>query len=126
METKDPNCESTRERLADWLSDQLPDAERRTLDAHLAQCPACQQELAAFRQLWHTMGGIATPEPGEQVRPRFYGMLAEFEAETSHETWTGKLQQLWQQLLNPNPALRMAYSVLILVVGLVVGYRLNN
>lgn len=126
METKDPDCENTRERLPDWLSNQLPEAERQALETHLAHCPACQQEAAAFRQLWHSMGSIAAPEPGEQVRPRFYRMLAEFEAEANREPWPAKLQRLWQQLLHPNPALRMAYSVLLLVVGLVVGYRLNN
>jgi len=126
METNNVNCEHTRAHLPDWLHGDLPEAERRALDAHLAQCPACQQELAAFRHLWHSMGSIATPEPSEQVRPRFYAMLAEFEAEATRETWATKLQQLWQQLVSPSPALRMAYSVLLLVVGLVVGYRLNS
>lgn len=126
METKDANCENTRARLVDWLSGQLPEAERTEMDAHLARCPACQQELAAFRQLWHSMGTIATPEPGEQVRPRFYAMLAEFEAEANREPWAAKLQRLWQQLVSPRPALRWAYSVLLLVAGLVGGYRLNS
>lgn len=126
METKDADCEKTRERLVDWLSGQLPDADRTETDAHLAGCPTCQQELTAFRQLWHTMGNITTPDPSEQVRPRFYAMLAEFEAEAQREPWTAKLQRLWQQLTTPSPVLRMAYSGLLLLVGLLVGYQINN
>jgi hypothetical protein len=72
------------------------------------------------------MGSLPTPEPSEQVRPRFYAMLADFEAEAQREPWSAKLRQLWQQLVTPTPALRLAYSVLLLVVGLAVGYGLNN
>ena len=126
METTDPNCGAIRLHLPAWLSGQLPEAEHAALATHLATCPACQREEAALRQLWHGLGSIATPEPGEQVRPRFYAMLAEFEAETRRETWTAKLQRLWQQLLAPGPALRLAYSILLLVGGLAIGYGLRN
>lgn len=126
MEPKDAECDITRERLVDWLSGQLPEAERTEMATHLAHCPACQQEEAAFQQLWHSMGNLATPEPSEQVRPRFYAMLAEFEAEAQREPWPAKLRRLWQLLLTPSPALRLAYSALLLVAGLAIGYRLNN
>ena len=126
MEPKDADCDYTRERLADWLSGQLPPAEHPRMAAHLAACPACQHEEAAFRQLWLGLGHLATPEPGEQVRPRFYAMLAGFEAEARRETWATKLHRLWQLLLAPTPALRLAYSALLLVGGLAIGYGLSN
>jgi hypothetical protein len=126
METKDADCDHTPERLAAWLSGQLPEAERADMATHLTHCAACRQEEASLRQLWQRMGHLTVPEPGEQVRPRFYAMLAQFEAEAQRETTAAKFRRLWQQLIAPSPALRLAYSVLLLVMGLAMGYGLSN
>ena len=126
MDIKDVDCESTQARMPDWLSGQLTEAEHSRMAAHLEQCPACREELAAFGQLWQAMGSISAPEPSEQVRPRFYAMLAEFEAESQRQPWSAKLRQFWQLLVAPSPALRLAYSALLLVGGLAIGYALNN
>jgi anti-sigma factor RsiW len=125
MESKHFNCEACREQLVDWLGRQLPPAERAAVEAHLAQCPACQQELAALRQLWQTMSQLPAPEPSEQLRPRFYAMLAEFRAEEERETLLARLRRWLQPLLAPSPALRLAYTLLVLVAGLAIGYGLS-
>jgi anti-sigma factor RsiW len=39
------NCEQARERLGSYLYDEMNAAERRRLDAHLAGCVSCRQEL---------------------------------------------------------------------------------
>ena len=112
----------------DWLAGNLPPAEHQTIEAHVAQCPACQQELATVRRLWHAMNTVAVPEPSEQLRPRFYSMLAEFqvaEQRQQHRPLAALLQRLrdWWQ---PVYAVRLAYSLALLVVGLLAGYSLSN
>jgi hypothetical protein len=125
MESKHFSCAGTREQLVDWLSNQLPEAEREGIDAHLAQCPACRQELAALQQVWQTMGLLPAPAPSEQLRPRFYAMLAGFQAEAQREPAAIRFMSWLRQQLAAGPALRLAYTLLVLGVGLALGYGLS-
>lgn len=129
MEAKLMNCEHAKERLTGWLSNQLPESERKAIDNHLAECGDCRQEFETDKQLWQLLGkASATPEPGEAMREGFYAMLDTFketEARKSRNSWQDfakKLQQWW----TPQLALRVAYSVCLLSVGLFVGYWLNR
>lgn len=112
----------------DWLAGTLPSTEHQTLEAHLRQCPGCQQELTAVRALWTSLGQLPTPEPSEELRPRFYTMLAEFQAtEQRRQRWSlatllARLRAWWQ----PAYALRLAYSLALLLVGLAVGHGLKQ
>ncbi|WP_139921353.1 zf-HC2 domain-containing protein [Hymenobacter sp. DG01] len=128
MEAKFVNCEGVQEELMDWLAGTLPPAQRQTVEAHLAECPGCQQELAAVQSLWSTMGQLPVPEPSEQLRPTFYAMLADFQAtEQRRQRWSvaGVLERIraWWQ---PAYGLRLAYSLALLLVGLVAGYGLKG
>lgn len=122
------NCQDANEKLPDLLNDELTPTDRTALDAHLAQCPACQQELAALRQVWQGLGAVPTPEPGPQVRTRFYAMLDEFvEAEKNgpKRRWAG----FWEKLAWPvTPAWvgRLAYSLILLGLGAAAGYWLQQ
>ncbi|GAA3999901.1 hypothetical protein GCM10022408_08630 [Hymenobacter fastidiosus] len=114
--------------LLAWLAGDLAAADQQAVDAHLAQCPACRQELTAVRELWQAMGTLPVPEPSELLRPRFYSMLAGFQAaEQQRQRWSvagirERLREWWQ----PAYALRLAYSLALLLVGLVAGYGLKG
>ena len=118
------NCDKTNEQLADWLSNQLPDAERASLENHLAQCPACRAEAESSRQLWQMMGNLPMPEPSETVRVRFQAMLDTYKdtVQTQNEgVFDGlliKLRSFWA----PQHAVRLAYSFALLMVGVAAGY----
>lgn len=121
------NCEQTNEQLADWLRNQLPDAERTSLENHLAQCPACRAEAESSRQLWQLMGNLPTPEPSDMARVRFRAMLDTYT--DTVQTQKGiidelliKLRSLW----TPQYAVRLAYSLALLMVGVAVGYWFRN
>lgn len=120
------NCTSANDKLPDWLNDELSLTERAAVDAHLAQCSACRQELAVTRQVWQLMGAVPTPEPGPAMRTRFYTMLNSFDqAEQAVEkrtrlSWPDWLGQLW----TPQLAGRLAFGFLLLSLGLVAGYWL--
>ncbi len=122
------NCEGAKDRLLDYLNDELPASDRAALDAHLANCPNCQQELAATRQVWQLMVAVPTPEPRPEMRTNFYAMLdtfAEAEAAKPNRSWTSILDQI-KQFLTPTVALRMAYSLLLVGVGVAAGYWLQQ
>jgi hypothetical protein len=44
-------CEELDARLDDWLDGTLPSAERATVEAHLAGCPACREAERRLRQV---------------------------------------------------------------------------
>lgn len=127
MEAKSVNCEEVQAELMDWLAGTLPAEQHWRLEKHLAQCPACRQELAATQALWTSLGQLPVPEPSEQLRPRFYSMLAGFQAqEKRRQRWSVQgllegLRQWWQ----PAFAQRLAYGLAILLVGLAAGYSLR-
>ena len=122
------NCESTKAQLADYLTGQLPEAEQRALEAHLAGCPACSEELEAVQRVWRTLGQATTPEPSPNLRPEFYAMLAGFKDTLETEsTYSPKGLWRWLRALQlPQPVLRLAYSVALLAAGVAGGYWLNN
>ncbi|AKD57633.1 HEAT repeat domain-containing protein [Spirosoma radiotolerans] len=122
------NCEQTNEQLADWLSDRLSDADRARLDMHLKQCPACMAEANSVRQLWQLMGNLPTPEPSATARVRFQAMLDTYkdtvtiQEESVVDTLLAKLRQVW----TPKFAYRLAYSLVLISVGIAGGYWLNR
>ncbi|ADB40611.1 HEAT repeat domain-containing protein [Spirosoma linguale] len=122
------NCEQTSEQLTDWLSNQLPDTERASLENHLAQCPACQAEAEASRQLWQLMGNLPAPEPSETARVRFHAMLDTYKdtVQTQNENVFGGLLTKLRLLWTPKPAFQLAYSVILLSVGIGAGYWFHN
>jgi anti-sigma factor RsiW len=128
MEAKFVNCEGVQEELMDWLAGTLPEAQHQAVEAHLTQCPGCQQELATVQAIWSTMGELPVPDPSEQMRPRFYSMLAEFQVEEQRkQRWSvngllERLREWWQ----PAYGVRLAYSLALLIVGLVAGYGLKG
>ncbi|WP_100336988.1 HEAT repeat domain-containing protein [Hymenobacter chitinivorans] len=122
------NCEQAQHQLIDYLHQELPAAEQARLDAHLAQCTDCQEELQAVRRVWQTLGAVPEPVPSENLRPAFYSMLASYKEEIESAP-QARLAGFWQQLqtlLVPGPALRLAYGLGLLVVGLAAGYWLKG
>lgn len=128
MNEQPTNCEQTNEQLADWLGDRLPDSDRARLEMHLKQCPACEAEANSVRQLWQLMGDLPTPEPGATARVRFQTMLDTYketvtdQKESVVDTLLAKLRLLW----TPKFAYRLAYSLVMVSVGLAGGYWLNQ
>lgn len=67
-----------RDRLPDWLHGRLDPETRAQVDAHLAQCPACTDELMLLRAAQRAMRGapavdvraIAAAVPAYQPAPR--------------------------------------------------------
>lgn len=74
------------------------------------------------------MGTVLTPEPGPAVRIRFYAMLDTFELEEAAKPKQGwrRLIELFRQLSWTVLAPRLAYSLLLLSIGVAAGYWLRR
>ncbi|MFN8354431.1 MAG: HEAT repeat domain-containing protein [Spirosomataceae bacterium] len=121
------NCEYSKERLTEWLTEQLPEQERVKVDSHLTTCPDCQREFEANKQLWSLMGQLPTPEPSKQMKARFDTMLdlykdsLQYDTPSSFQTWLQRLQQVF----TPKLMSQLAYGTLLLLVGGLLGYWIS-
>ncbi|GGF22680.1 HEAT repeat domain-containing protein [Hymenobacter cavernae] len=121
------NCEHAKEQLIDYLNHELPAADRSAVAAHLEECTECRQELLALQRVWGMMSAMPVPEPSENVRPAFYAMLASYkeEIQAKPSSWATVWQWL-QEVFTPQHALRLAYSLGLVGVGVAVGFWLNK
>ena len=53
------------EQLSGYLDGELPDAEARAIEAHVAACPRCAGELDALRQVRELAGRLTAPAVAE-------------------------------------------------------------
>lgn len=130
MNTNDKpiTCADVKAWLPNWLTGELSATDRINFDAHVAQCADCQQEVAATRQLWDGLATVPTPEPGPEIRTRFYAMLDTFELEeaaTPKPFW-GRLTESFRQLSWTVLVPRLAYSLLLLSIGVAAGYWMQR
>ncbi|MDF7815999.1 HEAT repeat domain-containing protein [Runella sp. MFBS21] len=127
-EAKLMNCEESKQRLTGWLNHQLTESEQEALNKHLIECPDCQREFETDRQLWQLMGKVTIPQPTEHLREGFYAMLNHFketEAPKKTNVWQEFIQK-WQRFWTPQLALRLAYSICLISIGLLGGYWLTR
>lgn len=67
------DCSGLRNDLLDVLYDEASPETRRRVDAHVAACPSCRDELAGLRAVRSDLQGWKTPEmrPSRPYRPSF-------------------------------------------------------
>ncbi len=56
-------CSEVREYLSAFMDGEVPEGLRPGLDAHLADCPVCQAELAVMERLDAALAGLSVPVP---------------------------------------------------------------
>ena len=118
------NCEKGKQMLAGWMDDHLTEAGRAEMEAHLAGCAECRQQVEANRRLWVSMGGVPVPQPSDKMQVRFDAMLDTYKQEELSRV-PGVLFYL-RQLFAVRPGFAWAYSIMLVVVGVWVGYLLNR
>ena len=60
-------CEKEKGIITDYISQQLTGAEKATFEAHLVQCPECQEELEAQRLVWNMLDKSIVPIPSSRL-----------------------------------------------------------
>lgn len=118
------NCEKGKEMLAGWMEDQLTEAGRAEMEAHLAGCAECRQQVEANRRLWVSMGNVPVAQPSDKMQVRFDAMLDTYKQEEMSRV-PGVLFYL-RQLFAVRPGFTWAYSIILVVVGVGLGYLLNR
>ena len=118
-------CEQMSELLPDYLQGGLSDGERANVEAHLAQCANCSEEVA----IWKKLSLLPVEQPSPASRARFEAMLQAFQAGRSNQpagepAWRKRAPSwnVFEWLRSPLGA--VAWSAALLVIGIFAGLRL--
>jgi len=70
------DCQTTKERIAEFLSGALTAVEVEDFLGHVGKCPECKGELQVFEASWKALGTWRDLEPDPGYVPRFWAKLA--------------------------------------------------
>ena len=98
------NCGKMEKSLIAYLDSKASPAERREIEAHLAQCAGCRMQVAELRQLWGVLDELPVVMPSASFDAAVRARAAQEPRRVS----------LWSWLV-PTP--RMAFAVTALMVA---------
>ena len=67
------SCRELVEVVTDYLEGKLPEQDRARLEAHVAECPYCEEYIAQMRETIEALGEL----PAGSLRPRTEAELLE-------------------------------------------------
>lgn len=107
----------------EYLSGVLDTKEKKEFESFLENNRTQQQEFYEIKDTWSQIERFKTPEPSEEMDKNFYEMLYAQKEEKANVFNTIKisLKTILESIMRP----QLAYGVLLLCVGLGVGYFLN-
>ena len=121
------NCEQIAELLPDYLQGSLDLDRHRNVEAHLAECADCSEEVA----VWKKLSLLPVDRPSPASRARFEAMLEAFQAGRSgratHDSESRKRASAWKVfhwLRSPLGA--AAWSAALLAIGIFAGLQVAN
>jgi hypothetical protein len=116
------NCEKAREYIADDLAGTLEPTAAAEFRSHLLECRACREEADHLRTTWTSLERIPDPDPGPEMRARFYQMLEAYQQGRREMAEAKSNAPSWWRWWPQQPALQFAMSLGLLCTGLVGGY----
>jgi hypothetical protein len=123
---KSVNCEDVAPLLVFYACNEVSDRERKQIDAHVANCPACAAQLAEESHLQEAM--VAAPQPADELDSSgiLLSQCRSELAEALDDLSAPPIQEHWRPFgwLRRWMALRPAWSGALLVLfGIVVGVQ---
>lgn len=82
------SCAAIRTAFLDALRDQVSPQTRETVNAHLAECPACAEEFRGLRQVWEELPTSVDVRPPAVLRERVLATAWAEDQETVN-VWAG-------------------------------------
>jgi hypothetical protein len=116
------NCEKAREHFADDLAGTLESGAAAAFQSHLLECRACREEADHLRTTWTSLEHIPEPDPGPEMRARFYQMLDAYQQGRREASEVKQAAPPWWRWWPQQPSLQFALSFGLLCAGLVGGH----
>ena len=122
-------CKNIKGKFADFLINDLDDTFKKEVQSHLKSCTACREELESLSETWTKLEVLPEEHPSNGLRTRFYSMLEDYKKSLKHErkpSFLNRLIDAWHSSWwLRRPAFQAAFTLLVLMVGLAIGYILN-
>ena len=121
-------CEDIKKNFPDYLVGDLNQNSAADIQSHIADCPACRQELENLSAIWTKLGVLPEEHPSSGLRDRFYRMLEEYKTEANRERPLHHLKQFFSSIFyrsqGGRPSYQIALGFIPLIIGLSLGYIL--
>ena len=122
-------CDQLKSHIPDLLLDQLDKESKSEIEKHLSICQGCKAEFENLNTVWEKLGSISEQQPGADLRLRFETMLEAYKQGLQQ----AKLRKNWREVVNcwlekwlpKKPIFQLATATMLLIIGVVIGSRLN-
>ena len=113
-------CDQLEELFTDYLHQKLDPRDVDAVEAHLAQCSDCAEQVA----LWEELARLPDETPSPALKTNFEAMLAGYqqghaERGSRHRTWRAGAWKNWIGLLQP------ALALVLIAIGFAAGKYVN-
>jgi len=120
-------CQNYREQFPLLLTNTLNQDQLLKIESHLANCAGCREEFETARKIWDLMGEVKLPEPSDSMQAGFNSMLSDYKEEVRVsknpiEELINRIREYWSYQARP----RLAFSFLLVAIGLFIGYILHQ
>jgi hypothetical protein len=115
------------EKMMDYLQGNLSAVEEAEFKQYLQTNPQAQQEVNDLQKIYRALPQIGAPEPSEQLNVKFWTMLDQEKTKMQQSiAWQEKISSFWVSIWQNQWASRLAYSILLIIVGFGSGYWFNQ
>jgi len=118
-------CDRIREQIPECLAGRLDPAARERVIDHLDTCSACRAEVAELGVVWRGLESMSEPEPSQAMRTRFLEMLNAYQEGYQEalrkQVYAAPRQAWWAGLWPSRPAWQVAFSLALLLAGVLGG-----
>jgi hypothetical protein len=123
-------CQNIQEKFPDLLTGELDQSQKDSIEAHLAECDTCREELRGLSAIWTKLGVIPEEKPSNGLRLRFYSMLEDYKQELKAQKSESSLSKRFNHWLErwwpKRQSIQFASAMLLLCVGLITGLSLGT
>lgn len=120
-------CENDKEQITLWINHEMTEEQRAAFEIHVAGCAECRQELKTAQQIWQLMDAMPVPEVSRDMPVRFQAMLETYKESQEEKTnWVSGVVEKLRQLWSFQPGMQLAYSIVLIVAGLAIGFLINR
>jgi HEAT repeats len=115
------------EKMMDYLQGNLSAVEEAEFKQYLQTNPQAQQEINELQKIYRVLPQIGAPEPSEQLNVKFWTMLNDEKNKVlTTRSWQEKIGDFWAAIGQSKWTNRLAYTILLLVLGFGGGYWFNQ
>lgn len=112
------NCGFDKEQLWSLALNELSEAEKTTVNLHVASCETCKAELNEIMGFWNITASLTEPEAPAGMKQRFMAELEQYkQKQLSHSNglsvWRDRLNAFITNITTP----KFGYGLAMLVVG---------